>query len=440
MKKILLSLVWLLTAMYLTADIPAKTEQFIYSMEVFNGIGYDTATFCTTDSDTIYLVADVVNFIQPRKSLVYFWPPADQWQLDIEHLYEPLSGSLHITDNKKTTKDYQLTTYTFSMQSGVYEEQWQTFLGNAAETTGTQFTALLNAYTQLYDKYQNDLYLYQQYTDLIIEQINRQRAAGKDVTSLVKQVENLKAPEKPAVPDYYVYPLRQAFAVNLPVGEYTIRFENSAGLIMEGSEKKLIVFDKRRTNGIGYEILPGDKWTLPEYSYTPSSVVYVDGTTDLYFKPFFENEYNDLYYNKMINNQSRGNQQLYRWEQIRQVPDARLEFTSSTGTARVIMEQPYIVEQATGTAAGYTIAAYDPVGVHKNQTANFKGFHIPISAKAITIQLQSKENKNYQLSVRQIRIIKKNNPLTIPAILTFLPIVIYCVSYLIRRKKTSQTT
>ena len=99
--------------------------------------------------------------------------------------------------------------------------------------------------------------------------------------------------------------MQQAFILNLDPGTYSIRLVNPDGTVMESSEKTVIVHDRSRSNGIGFEVIPGDRWTRPESSVTPSSVLYVDGSADLYLRPFFEEEFNDLAYEKTINNAAR---------------------------------------------------------------------------------------------------------------------------------------
>jgi len=49
-------------------------------------------------------------------------------------------------------------------------------------------------------------------------------------------------------------------------------------------------------------------------------VLYADGTADLYPGPFLELEHNDLYYEKIIRNDAKGNPNLMKWVRIQQVP------------------------------------------------------------------------------------------------------------------------
>ena len=436
MKKALILTAVFLILQALTADIPGETEQFVYIIQPFDGRGYDHPTFCTQNSDTIYLLANMENFIEPRKSLVYFWPLSGSWQLDTDSLYEIFDGYLQVKGDPIGTKTYSLTTYTWSRQENVYETRWKVFLDKDAETAYGQFTALRADYEKKLTTYQKELPVYEQYVKALDDEIGKQQEAGRDVSRLLVQKEDLKAPVRPTPPDYYVYPLRKAFVLNLPAGKYTVQFTSPEGLIMEKSGKNLVIFNKRRENGIGYEIVPGDKWTKPEKSFTPASVLYVDGTTDLFLKPFFEDEFNDLYYNKMLNNQGKGNHRLYRWQEIRQVPEARIEITDNTGTARIIREMSFSIIQEPGAAPGYSIVPYNQQ--QAGATApDFKAFHIPVPAEIryIKIRLQDKNSNYLKLSNREIRIIKKNRPAFILVIFAFLPLLVYLLIIFRRNKK-----
>ena len=79
-----------------------------------------------------------------------------------------------------------------------------------------------------------------------------------------------------------------------------------------------MTFSRRRLGGVGYEIIPGNRWTQRVSSNDPSESIYGAGNNILYFRAFKEDEVNELFYNKMLDPQNRGN--LLRWIWVHTVP------------------------------------------------------------------------------------------------------------------------
>ena len=75
----------------------------------------------------------------------------------------------------------------------------------------------------------------------------------------------------------------------------------------------------------------------PESSVTPSSILYVNGVADLYLRPFFEDEFNDLAYEKTVNNAARGNPNIVKWVRIQQVPHTRIQLGARTRAAASLL-------------------------------------------------------------------------------------------------------
>lgn len=431
MRRLLTLFILLVIQSSLYGEIPDKKEEFIYSMETFNGSGF-SATFCREDSDTVYILADSENFFWARKTLLYYWPLKKEWTID-KTLFKTFEGFLQVIDPDGKINTQPNVTFTYSAEESDYGVKWQVFIEDEALAKGTEFENLINANKKKQELYQKESQLYEQWINLFLDQIKKERALGNSTDHLVKQIESLEKPVAPETPGLMVNPLRTAHMVKLPEGEYKIRFLNNDGLVMEGSEKKLVVFSKRRTNGIGYDIVPENRWTKPVKSFTPSSILYVNGTTDLYLKPFFEDEYNDLFYNKMLINQSKGNPSLYRWEEVIQVPKTKMEITDDKGTGRMVTEKSYMAEQVPGASLGYKIVLHDPEGAHKNKPPSLKGYHIPIDRtnKYLKVRLQDEAGEYNKLSTRQINIKPENNYDLILMILSALPLLIMLfVTYL----------
>ncbi|WP_422479087.1 hypothetical protein [Pleomorphochaeta sp. DL1XJH-081] len=440
MKKIMILSIAILLILFspVFAEVPNRIEETIYSIAAYSGKDY-ALTFAKQDSSTIFIHADVDNFASLKKNFIYFWPITDQWLVDDSILDITYKGTLEITDKNGNIIPIETVNYTFYNMRGTYDNNWHIKTGTEAEEEWNDYIELVLAYQEAVSNYNRAYTAYQQRTSELFNQILQIKAEGKPYEHLLQEMENIKQPSEPEPPKKYTVPpirLQKGYPINLPEGEYTIQLKTPSGNILEGSEKKLISIKGRRTNSIGYEIFPAVRWTQPTNSTTPASVLYVDGTSDLYVRPFFQTEYKDLQYNKMINNQESGNPNLYRWVKIQQVPDSGISVTSEN-QAIEIYEEPYIVEQSKTTALGYTIAPYDPTGEHVGKTPSISALHIPLNPMMHELEfslLGLEDPKAIATSGRVIRIISGIQNETITVVLIILPILALLLVFSVRRK------
>jgi hypothetical protein len=414
----------------LCADVPVREEQLIYTILAFNG---------RQDADTIYLMANVDNFLTVRKTFVYFWPLSGEWNTESSILDVTLDGSLELSFPDGRRKTIRPTPYTYYNVQGEYEVNWKVDRGQEAFNAWERYQHILNAYYASAEEYNRELAVYEATLNKLVTTITTMRDQGRDATKLVNSLAELSPPVEPPLPKDYIVPpvpVELAFILNLPVGEYAIRFLHVDGSVIEGSERTVVVFEKRRAQGIGIEVIPADKWTRPVESRTPASVLYIDGSTDLYLRPFFEQEYNDLQYQKMAKNDAKGNPRLMRWVRIQQVPTARLLLGLGGHPAQTVLEAPYYVEQAEGGALGYRIVPFDPQGAHKGEEASLLAFHVPIESeqRVIRVLVQDQDGRTLHGSERQIRVVKPSRRVTIALVLIPMPILVMILA-LIRRAR-----
>lgn len=440
-RLIILLLCFGLPVSLLTAQAPEKEENFVYAISAFDGKDY-AGTFTREASDTIYLIAQEENFINTRKTLVYYWPITREWKTDYDTLNENfLNGKIELTDASGETEMLEPVKYTYYNYPNDYLEiNWQVFIGEEAEREYAEYQKTMEAYWEAVDKYQRESMRREMEFQKMVEEIGQRRKQGLETKDLVEKLQNMAdepRPEPPQRPGVYVRPVDRAFLFQLDPGEYKIRFLWEDGSVMEGSEKTVIVHSKRRENSIGYEVIPADKWTRPEMSQTPSSVLYVDGTTDLYLRPFFQDEFNDLYYNKTTRNDAKGNPELMKWVRIQQVPEARIEMILPKQKTESITEKPYYVEQLKGSALGYRIVPYDPDGKHKDKEPSLKAYHVPLGpdTPVIRLKLQNESGEYHKGGRREIRVVSQSGIQLAGLPLSFLPLVIMIAVLVARSRK-----
>lgn len=203
---------------------------------------------------------------------------------------------------------------------------------------------------------------------------------------------------------------------------------------MEGTEKRLVVHQRRRTGGVGFEIIPSDKWTRPVESRTPSSVIYVNGNADIYLRPFFEDELNDFAYEKTLNNAARGNPNIEKWVRIQQVPHARI---SAEGNGSSILEEtPYTVQQSQGSSLGYTIVPYDPQGAGRGRDPDLIAFPLPVGRETRVIRIRVLGGDGLLLpgSDRQVRVVASPRLGGLTLVIALLPLLAM-ILVLVRRSR-----
>ncbi len=429
MKRIVASALLALLPLALAfAEVPVRTEQLIWSALAFNGRDYSPA-FAGESSDTIYLLAGADNFLSARKTLVYWWPITSEWRTDTDSLNVQFPGTLELRDGRGVVTKVPLQQYTYFNVKGEYELNWNVVTGEAARRELEKYAALYDSYFKAVQDYQKKTADYNEEIQALSMRIMKMREQGKDVAAMLARLQTLPKPVAPTAPTFYVVPpaeMQQAFILNLAPGRYAIRLVNEDGSVMQGSEKTVVVHDRSRSDGIGFEVIPSDRWTRPESSVTPSSVLYVNAAADLYLRPFFQAEFNDLAYEKTLNTSARGNPTISKWVRIQQVPHATIVLERPGAPAARLEELPFYVEQSKGSSLGYTIQPYDPAGAHKDKEPNLIAFRVPMDRKVTAMRLHALDAKGGVLrgSERQIRVVGPMPSRWLLVVLALVPLLV----------------
>jgi hypothetical protein len=416
------------------ADAPVRAEQLIWSVIAFNGRDY-SATFAPETSGTIYLLAGAPSILSPRATFVYWWPITSEWRTDTDSLNVPFPGTLEVHGESGADRTIPLQEYTYFNVRGEYEINWKVATGDAARAEIQDYKSQSESYFAATRAYQLGSQEYDRQIMELEKRIVQLRQQGEDTAALVERMRALPRPEAPSPPSYYLAPpsdLQRAFIVNLPPGRYSIRLRNPDGSIMDGSDKTLVVHERRRAGRVGYEVIPSDKWTRPEESVTPSSVLYVNGSADLYLRPFFEDELNDLAYQKTVDNGSRGNAYLLRWVRIQQVPRATIEVRDPGGVVSTLREERFLVTQTQGAGLGYTIAPWNPGGPDK--APNLIAFRLAVRGKAATLHLRVLDAQGKPLAggEREVRVLAGRPHAGLSLVFALLPLLAMTVVLVLR--------
>ncbi len=435
MKRVL-NVVFQIVAATLTlmivAAVPANSqerdrqENLVYSIIAFNGRDY-SRTFAREESDSIYLIADVDNLLSVRKTLVYYWPITRRWRTDTETLDIALDGVLRVRGPGGRETELEMSRYSYYNARGTYQSRWVVAQGVEAQEVWDRYEASIAEYRNRLTRFQDEQAEYRSRMNQLTTAITRLRSEGEDVSELLDEIRALDPPEEPVFETDFVTPptpVSEAFVVNLPVGEYELALVTPDGYVMEGSERRLVVFDSSRTGSVGMEVIPEDRWTRSVESSTPSSVFYVDGSADLYLRPYRQYEYNDLYYEKTLRNDARGNPNLRRWVRTGQLPQATIEVTRDSGETTTVAEAPYFVQQLEGRALGYRIVTYEPDGAHAGRPPSIVASRVPLSGsdRVVRVTVRDADGSPVEGGRRQIRVVRDGAGGVIPIAVALLPL------------------
>ncbi len=440
-KNMMLLLLMMVLPMSLRAEIPERIEETMYVVVGYDGNDYGAITFTKEDANSLFLLADETSFISVKKHLVYWWPITEDWRVDSSVLDINLDGTLEITDRKGNLQLVEPVAYTYFNLKGTYDNNWQVLTGQEAlaeweryMTISSTYQRKLQAYEVLQQEYEGKIFtLFEQYMEAQDMQLPTDtiEEAMKSLVAPVKPIDN--SPYATA-PSY----IQMGYPVNLPQGDYQIRFLLRDGSVLEGTEKILTVFSGRRSNSVGYTITASDRWTQPRQSTSPRSVVYVDGSVDLYLQGHYQNEYQDLHYNKLIDNQSSGNPSIYRWVNIQQIPNTVLE-VQGKGEVQHLQMQQYGITQSSSSTSGYQIVTVDETLNSDAVMVQKKAFHLPVQQinQRTEIELIDDSGKRIADSRREVRIVTGLRYEWMAFVMIAIPLVVSMIVISLRKRRLS---
>ncbi|MCL4832740.1 MAG: hypothetical protein KJZ86_09875 [Caldilineaceae bacterium] len=389
---------WLLSLAPAVAQAPERREAFVWATTVFAGVQYES-TFTPPDSETLYLLADASHVLAPRRTLVYEWPITNRLLADWLARNELVAGTLILRDSGGQEQRLALAEYVIQFDGDAPAETVALYSGAEAATRYAAFDQARQAYgAALHAQFQ----LEQQYQASLT-------AAAQAAT----KGEKLPIPDGPPLPlppfTRYSTEVKQAFVLDLPVGDYTLWLERPDGSAEPTSRKRLRVFAPRRY-GVGYSVMPASKWTVPEQSNDPRNAIYARPGSTFYLQPFAEFEVNELAYGRMLDAQAAGvRADRYVWVQTTPYAGATLQLFQQGQPAGGVTNQPYFVRQLPGASLGYQIEAYDAA---TEKSPSFYGYAISVAdgQAAYRVELADGDGQPVPGSSREIRPIRAGLP------------------------------
>lgn len=363
---------------------PERERQLVFSISPWTGDGYG-GTFAGHGAGTIYLLAGVPNLVNVAVTDVYYWPLTGELRADWAGRREEIPGALEVWQGKERLAVLERVAYAFV--------QPREGTGPAQLVLGPDALAAAAAFQDAMHQYRNELIAHQQATAAYHAQLvalaQQVRATGRPIPEgLVPQ-----PPPEPEPPGHFVTEPQKAFVIELPPGEYRLRYVDAAGDPVPHGEKVLRVITPRR-HGVVYEIIPEHRWTRPLLSAGPDHHIYADGSGKqvLYIKPFQGWEVNRHDYARLtrLHEPLAGLGMQGSWQWVRGLPldGVALEVVRGSGArtqgagrgdAEQVHRRPYFVRQRPGFALGYRIVEFDPGDPHfAHLRPTFEAFRVEI--------------------------------------------------------------
>ncbi|NMB46843.1 MAG: hypothetical protein GX998_10610 [Firmicutes bacterium] len=414
---------------------PQREKQNVYGITPWTGKEYG-GTFAPKGVDKMCLLAGTNNVINTLETEVYFWPITNEYMANWFESKAVIDGRLQILQDGKEVQLLDRQPYAHMYPEGFYGGIAQLLVGEEAEEKYQEYQDAIDNYWKAIVEYREDYTAYEQRMGEILQEVTE---TGKTYS----EDELPTPPEQPEPPVWYVTGVTEAFIVNLPVGEYTVRTIDAEGNIVEGTEKKLKVFEKRRS-GVGYQIIPESKWTRPVQSDDASQIMYLEGKRTMYLKAFHEAEYNQHDYLRMTSLEKplagKGAESAYMWVHEEEVPDAKVQVLQAGEVIEEAETKPYYVKQTSGYALGYEIVDFDPdADEFAGRRPSFEAIKLELEPGSYQIRVVDASGQVLHSSVREIRSIN-TVPMWQLVLLSLIPLVVGIIVVIRRRRGRMQAS
>lgn len=409
---------------------PVKEKQFVYSLSPWTDTEYG-GTFAPKNADKFFLMANVDNLVNSLETEVYYWPITMEFMADWFGLKKEIAGKLEVLQGGKVIKTFEKTDYVYRYEQGMFGPGVKLITGEQSRKEFKAYQDATNAFYEAIARFNDEQIEYQRKLSELLERVNKTK-------KFAKPEEIPTAPVQPTPPALYVSEPEQSFVVNLPVGEYKLRLVDEKGNVVANSEKKLQTFTWRR-EGIGYQIIPEVKWTVPVTSDDPTEVLYLQGKRTFYLEGFREREYNRYLYTRMTELhkplEGQGTSGGWQWVHTAPVDKSKLQILKDGKVVQTIEKKPFYVQQTPGYALGYEIIEFDSKKPEFQGTQpTFEAYRVQLDAGGTyVVRFVDAQGKVVPGSERVIRSIKTSGGWPLYVIPLF-PLVLGLILFVSRRR------
>jgi hypothetical protein len=336
----------------------------VYGVTYYDGLSY-AGTMVPPSSKTIYLMAGHPNVLALRQTMIYFWPLTNNYQADWSALNQEVRGTLEIYRQQTRVSQVSLDDYVVQYDNTDPADTLRLYRGAAARQQVAHAQAQQRAYNQHTLDYDRAEQAWRTRMDALLRQgLHSGKIRGRVPLE----------PVSPKPVSLVTTNLDQGYIVSLAEGTYAIHVRRADGSIAPQSQKQLVVFSTQNQQAIGYDIVPEQRWTVPDQSLDPASVIYTTAGTTLYLQPYQETRVDAVQNARMREPQDVLAQPgIATWIEQDPVSSGRLRIMQGQKIVADAPLQAWYVLQLPGPALGYQVIPFDP---HTMDAATFNGFRV----------------------------------------------------------------
>jgi hypothetical protein len=392
-----IALLLLLVATTASADDPTKQREFVYGLNLFNGVDFSTG-FIPRYVDTLYVLANATSTLDPKQTDVYYWPLTHEYRGDFGSVDQIVTGTLEISQGGKVISTQPLTDYVIQFDQAGGLGNGRLYVGEEAHQRQATFVQERQDYLKRLQDYTDASNAYTAQIDALSKQAN----AGQ----------NVKVPDPPNQPAPFTLfstDVVRGFPIKLAPGEYDLRVRDPSGAIVPDSEKRVIAISPRR-DGIGYQVVPQEQVTAPSPADDPSDAIYTVPGGTVYLEPFSTKEFNALQYARLENPQDlQATANNWTWVHVAALTGVSLRVEHDGQTDTIPLSE-FTNQMTPGTALGYTIVPFardpsaPPPGSLGAPTPDLVAFMVvaPNRRTSLTVSMVDQDGKPIAGSARQI--------------------------------------
>jgi hypothetical protein len=215
-------------------------------------------------------------------------------------------------------------------------------------------------------------------------------------------------PVEPAPFTLYSTGIGRGFPIQLGSGEYTIRVLDGSGETVRDSQKRLVAFAPRR-EGVGFEVVPQERWTFPELADDPADVVYMLAGGVTYLRAFAAHELSSEGYARLRNPQDlAATSNRWEWVHVAPLPPATLIVRDGAREQRLALED-FAVEQVPGANLGYRVVPFSQRGddPRPSRVPDLTAYRIeaPAGRSTLSLRLVDGDGRELRGSAREVVVV-----------------------------------